>query len=53
VYTQHSIKEQYHNFDQQRYPNLQGLLVTFNVDVHREKKEHKKSAKDFLDDIFS
>lgn len=50
---QHSIKEQYHNFDQQRYPDLPGLLATFNVDVHREKAEHKKSAKDFLDDIFS
>lgn len=49
---QHSIKESFHNFDKNRY-EWQGLLETFNVDIHREKSNLKKSAKDFLDDIFS
>jgi DNA helicase II / ATP-dependent DNA helicase PcrA len=52
LFEQHSIKERYHSFDKNRY-EWQGLLDTFNVDIHREKAHHKKSAKDFLDDIFS
>lgn len=52
LFEQHSIKESFHSFDKNRY-EWQDLLETFNVDIHREKANQKKRAKDFLDNIFS
>lgn len=48
---QRAIKNSQIAFDNERY-EWQGLLETFNVDIHREKVKNKKSAEDFLADIF-